>query len=190
MLVIQQFEIPGVFLITPPRHGDARGWFSETYNHRAFRDALGDLVFVQDNQSFSAAPGTLRGLHYQTPPAAQDKLVRVLQGSVLDVAVDIRHGSPTFGRHVSAVLSADNGAQLFVPKGFAHGYLTLEPDTEVLYKVSAYYSREHEAGIAWDDPALAISWGVDAVALTIAARDAAFPSLRDAARHFSHTQTP
>src|SRR5690606_22029709 len=119
-----------------------------------------DVAFVQDNQSLSRSRGVVRGLHFQTPPAAQDKLVRVTRGAVLDVAVDIRRGSPHYGKWVSAVLSAENWQQLFVPKGFAHGFCTLEPDTELLYKVSGYYSPEHDRGVAWDDPDIGIDWPV------------------------------
>ena len=125
----------------------------------------------------SVAKGTLRGLHFQAPPRAQDKLVRVLRGAILYVAVDIRRGSPSYGHWVSEVLSAENCVQLFVPKGFAHGFLTLEPNTEVLYKVSDYYAPEYEGGVAWDDPAIGIDWGMNAADIVIAARDAAFPKL-------------
>jgi len=175
--VIERQSIPDVWTYTPRRFGDDRGWFSETFNARALEGMLGGVAFVQDNQSLSAAKGTLRGLHFQAPPKAQDKLVRVVRGSVLDVAVDIRRKSPTFGKSVAAVLSAENGAQLFVPKGFAHGFLTLEPNTEVLYKVSEYYSRDDERGLAWDDPAIGIDWGLPADTLTIAERDRQFPRL-------------
>lgn len=158
---VQATDIPDVIIITPKRFGDHRGFFSETYNTRTLAAAGIDADFVQDNQSLSAEKGTLRGLHFQRPPMAQDKLVRVTRGAVLDVAVDIRAGSPTFGRHVAVTLSAENWAQLWVPKGFAHGFITLEADTEVLYKVTDYYSPEHDAGIAWNDPALGIDWGID-----------------------------
>lgn len=175
--MIERLSIPDVWTYTPRRFGDDRGWFSETFNARALEEMLGGVTFVQDNQSLSAAKGTLRGLHFQAPPKAQDKLVRVVRGSVLDVAVDIRRKSPTFGKWVAAVLSAENGAQLFVPKGFAHGFLTLEPNSEVLYKVSEYYSRDDERGLAWDDPAVGINWELPAEALTIAERDRQFPRL-------------
>ena len=158
--MIERQFIPDVWAYTPRRHGDERGWFSETFNALALEEMLGGVVFVQDNQSLSGTKGTLRGMHFQIPPKAQDKLVRVVRGAVLDVAVDIRRNSQTYGKSVTALLSAENGTQLFVPKGFAHGFLTLEPNTEVLYKVSEYYSRDHERGLAWDDPAINIDWSM------------------------------
>jgi dTDP-4-dehydrorhamnose 3,5-epimerase len=148
----------GVVEIVPKRFGDARGFFAETWQRQRFRDLGLDHDWVQDNQSLSAEPHVLRGLHFQRAPVAQAKLVRVLRGSLFDVAVDIRPKSPSFGRWVSCVLSADAFNQLYVPEGFAHGFLTLEPDTEVLYKVSAPYAPECERAIAWNDPALAIAW--------------------------------
>ena len=171
--------IPAVLLVEPKKHGDARGFFSETYSRRGF--AAGGILceFVQDNQSLSGPVGVLRGLHYQIPPAAQDKLVRVVRGAILDVAVDIRRGSPTFGKWVSAELSAENWHQLFVPAGFAHGFVTLEPDTEVCYKVSADYSPAHERGIRFDDPAVGVDWRVDAGKLTLSDRDRRHPSLAE-----------
>ncbi|MCX7357998.1 MAG: dTDP-4-dehydrorhamnose 3,5-epimerase [Alphaproteobacteria bacterium] len=175
--MIERQSIPDVWTYTPRRFGDERGWFSETFNARALSEMLGDVAFVQDNQSLSAAKGTLRGMHFQVPPKAQDKLVRVLRGAVLDVAVDIRRASPTFGQWLAVHLSAENGRQLFVPKGFAHGFLTLEPNTEVLYKVSEYYSREDERGLAWDDPAIGIDWSLPPESLVIAERDRQFPRL-------------
>lgn len=182
--MIERLSIPDVWIYTPRRFEDERGWFSETYHQAALSDALGGVTFVQDNQSMSRARGTLRGMHFQTPPCAQDKLLRVLRGAVLDVAVDLRRQSSTFGRWVSAELSADTGAQIFVPKGFAHGFLTLEPETEVLYKVSDYYSRAHEQGIAWDDPAIGIDWGARPDGVTIAERDRLFPRLADLSAFF------
>lgn len=156
--MIERLAIPDVWTYTPRRFGDERGWFAETFNANTLSGVLDGVSFVQDNHSLSKNAGTLRGMHLQIPPRAQDKLVRAVRGTVLDVAVDIRKDSPSFGKWVSATLSAENGVQIFVPKGFAHGFLTLEPDTEVVYKVSDYYSRDHERGIAWDDPALAIDW--------------------------------
>jgi dTDP-4-dehydrorhamnose 3,5-epimerase len=177
---IQDTEIPDVKLLVPDRHGDHRGFFSETYNRRALANAGIDLDWVQDNHSLSVHAGVLRGLHYQIPPRAQDKLVRVVKGSILDVAVDLRRASPTFGRHVLAVLSAENWTQIFVPKGFAHGFVTLEPNTEVIYKVTDYYSPEHERGIRWNDPDLNIDWRVSPAEATLSARDQAHPPFREA----------
>ena len=173
--------IPDVKLFVPPRHVDHRGFFSEVYNVRGFSAVVGrDLTFVQDNHSMSVERGVLRGLHYQLPPMAQDKLVRVVRGAILDVAVDIRRGSPTFGQHVSAVVSAENWRQILIPVGFAHGFVTLEPHTEVLYKVSNYYSPQHERGVRWDDPALGIDWGITAEQAILSPRDREHPRLGDA----------
>jgi len=174
-------EIPGVRLVRYRRHGDARGWLAETWSRRAFAAAGIDADFVQDNHSYSAEPGTVRGLHFQRPPAAQAKLVRVLAGAVLDVAADIRPGSPTFGRHVAVRLSADEPAMLFVPEGFAHGFCTLAPDTEVAYRVTAPYAPELEGGVAWDDPDLAVPWPVDPAAAVLSERDRRWPRLADLA---------
>lgn len=182
--MIERLAIPDVWVYTPRRFEDDRGWFVETFNAQTLADALGGVTFVQDNHSLSRRAGTLRGMHLQIPPKAQDKLVRVVRGSVLDVAVDIRKDSPTYGKSVSATLSAENGAQIFVPKGFAHGFLTLEPDTEVVYKVSDYYSREHERGLRWNDPVLAIEWSFGEGAVTIAERDREFPSLAELEHYF------
>lgn len=182
--MIERLAIPDVWTYTPKRHEDARGWFSETFNAAALCEALDDVVFVQDNQSLSKSKGTLRGLHFQSPPKAQDKLIRVLRGAVQDVAVDIRRASPTYGEWVSTTLSAENGKQLFAPKGFAHGFLTLEPDTEVLYKVSDYYSRDHEGGLAWDDPDVGIEWSLPKDAISMAERDAGLPRLAALAAGF------
>lgn len=175
--MIERLAIPDVWVFTPRRFEDERGWFSETFNQDVLNEALGGVAFVQDNQSLSRKQGTMRGMHFQIPPKAQDKLVRVLRGAVLDVAVDLRRDSRTFGRWVAAELSAEAGSQIFVPKGFAHGFLTLEPDTEVLYKVSDYYSRDHERGLVWNDPDLAIAWPLVETEITIADRDRAFPRL-------------
>lgn len=177
--MIERLEIPEVWVYTPRRFEDDRGWFSETFNAGLLADALAGVSFVQDNQAFTQKRGVLRGMHFQKPPMAQDKLVRVLRGAILDVAVDIRRGAPTYGQWVSAVLSAENGAQIFVPKGFAHGYLTLEPDTEVLYKVSAFYSRDHESGISWNDPAIGVNWGIPDSDVLMKGRDREFPRLAD-----------
>lgn len=172
-------EIPEVILIEPPRFLDHRGFFSETCNKADLAAAGIDVDFVQDNHSLSRARGVVRGLHFQTPPAAQDKLVRVTRGAVLDVAVDLRRGSQSYGRWVSAVLSAANWHQLFVPKGFAHGFCTLEPDTELLYKVSDYYAPECDRGLAWDDPDLGIVWPVPPEQAILSDKDASQPRLAD-----------
>ena len=183
---IERLAIPEVILITPKRFGDRRGFFSETYNRAALAERGIDLEFVQDNHSLSAEPGTLRGLHFQVPPFAQDKLVRVVRGAVLDVAVDIRAGSPTYGRHVSAVLSVENWRQILVPKGFAHGFCTLEPDSEVVYKVSAPYAPAHDKGLAWDDPALAIDWPVTAGKAVLSDKDRRHPRLAELPPAFAY----
>lgn len=175
--MIERLPIPDVWTFTPRVFEDGRGWFCETFNASVMAEFLGGVSFVQDNHSMSVAPNTLRGLHFQAPPKAQDKLVRVVRGAVLDVAVDIRFGSPTYGNWVSALLSAANRTQIFVPKGFAHGFITLQPHTEVEYKVSDFYSREHEGGVAWDDSALGINWGVDHASVVVADRDRKFPRL-------------
>ncbi|TVQ30824.1 MAG: dTDP-4-dehydrorhamnose 3,5-epimerase [Geminicoccaceae bacterium] len=169
-------DLEGVLLLTPRRFADERGWFQETFNARAFQAATGLVAdFVQDNESLSRERHTLRGLHFQSPPFAQGKLVRVVTGAVFDVAVDLRHGSPTFGRWTAATLTARGGEQLWVPEGFAHGFLTLEPDTRVAYKVTAFYARDHDLGLAWDDPELAIAWPQRPRALSD--KDAAQPRL-------------
>lgn len=170
-----ELDIAGVWLITPMRHEDQRGSFTETYSRQAFAELGIDCAFVQDNQSLSRLPGTLRGLHFQRPPRAQGKLVRVLRGGILDVCVDLRRSSPSFGRHVTAELSAAEGNQIFVPAGFAHGFCTLEPDTEVSYKVDDFYAPDHEDGILWNDAALAIDWPVTAADIAISPKDAALP---------------
>lgn len=176
--------IPAVKLLEPKKYGDQRGFFSEIYSRKAFHDAGIDIDFVQDNQSLSAAKGTVRALHYQLAPMAQDKLVRVVRGAIMDVAIDIRRGSPTFGKHVSAVISAENWRQIFIPIGFAHGFVTLEPDTEVIYKVSNYYSPKDERGILWNDPKLGIDWGVDASSAVLSDKDRKYPTLAQATELF------
>jgi dTDP-4-dehydrorhamnose 3,5-epimerase len=182
---IEHLAIADVRLLTPAIFKDHRGHFLEAYNaERLARQAGIDVVFVQDNQSLSVETGVVRGLHFQKPPAAQGKLVRVLRGSIFDVAVDIRSGSPTFGRHVGVTLSAENCAQLWVPPGFAHGFATLEPYTEVFYKVTDYYAPEHDCGLAWDDPELAIAWPVARSAARLSDRDKTHPRLRDIPAYF------
>jgi len=157
-MMIRRLRLPEVFEIIPERRRDERGYFSETYSEARFSEAGIAIDWVQDNHSYSSQAGTLRGLHYQSPPAVQDKLVRVVRGAVFDVAVDIRRGSPTFGHWASLTLSAETGNQILVPQGFAHGFLTLEPDSEVLYKVSSPYSLPHDCNIRYDDPAIGIDW--------------------------------
>jgi dTDP-4-dehydrorhamnose 3,5-epimerase len=182
MTTVERFTIEGPALIHPKVHGDARGYFFEAFRQDLFeRDVAPDVPFVQDNQSLSRPAGTLRGLHFQLDPRAQAKLVRVLRGSILDVAVDIRPSSPTFGQHVAVTLSAENKAQLYVPTGFAHGFCTLEPDTEVFYKTSDFYSPAHDRGLAWNDPALGIVWPVREADATLSDRDRLHPKLADLA---------
>ena len=155
---VSRFDVEGLALFEPARHEDNRGYVSEVFSERRFAPHIGSARFVQDNHTYSAAAGTLRGLHFQAPPVEQGKLVRVLRGAVYDVVVDIRVGSITYGRHVAVELSAANWRLLWVPPGFAHGFMTLEPGTEVEYKLTGYYSAEHDRGLAWNDPALAIAW--------------------------------
>ena len=176
---VERLAIPEVLLIEPARHGDSRGFFSEVWSRRAFAAHGIDPDFVQDNHAVSAPAFVLRGLHFQRPPSAQGKLVRVARGAILDVAVDIRQGSPTYGQHVAAELSAANWRQMWVPRGFAHGYCTLEPDTEVLYKTDAPYDRAADAGIAWDDPDLGIAWPVDAAQAVLSEKDRTAPRLAE-----------
>ncbi len=166
--------IPDVRLLKPRRFGDSRGWFAETWSRRSL-----DVAFCQDNMSRSAEVGTVRGLHFQKPPHAQAKLVMVLKGRILDVAVDIRRASPTFGRHVAVELSAEEGNQLFIPRGFAHGFCTLEPGTEVMYKVDDFYAPETDAGIFWADPDLAINWPVRVDQAHLSPKDLGLPRLKD-----------
>lgn len=170
---IRPLAIPDVCEILPKKFGDARGFFSETYSQTAMSEAGLPTVWVQDNHSYSAAKGVLRGLHYQKPPMAQDKLVRVVKGRIWDVAVDIRVGSPHFGKWTCLEVSAAAWNQIFVPKGFAHGFVTLEPDTEVVYKVTNGYAPELDRCIRWDDPAIAIAWPLDGMDPVLSAKDAA-----------------
>jgi len=183
---IRALDIPEVKLITPRIFRDARGFFSETFNTRALAEAGIEGAFVQDNHALSARKGVVRGLHFQAPPHAQAKLVRVTKGAIYDVAVDIRQGSPRFGRHVAAVLSAENWDQMWVPAGFAHGYCTLEPDTEVIYKVTDYYSPQSERAIMWNDPALGIPWPVRPDEVQVSAKDTGNPPLAALPTMFSY----
>ena len=180
MTTITPLSLPELLLITPKRHGDARGWFSETWSRRAFEAASLDVGFVQDNQAFSARKGTIRGLHFQAAPHAQAKLVRVLKGAIFDVAVDVRQGSPTYGQWAGATLTAEVGEQLFVPRGFAHGYCTLTDDTELFYKVDGLYAPQTEGGLLWNDPDLAIAWPLDGEPM-LSDKDKVLPRLKDLA---------
>ena len=177
MLEVRPLGLDGVLEIVPKRFGDARGFFIETYNAERFSDAGIDLRFVQDNHSYSAAAGVVRGLHYQLAPRAQDKLLRVISGSILDVAVDIRRNSETFGKWVALEISAERGNQILVPKGFAHGFVTLVPDTEVLYKVTDTYSPEHDRSIRFDDPAIGIEWPAISGGFQLSDKDLKAPTL-------------
>jgi dTDP-4-dehydrorhamnose 3,5-epimerase len=183
-LSIRALALPEVKLVSAGRVSDRRGHFAETYVRRDFAAAGIPQAFVQDNQSLSHAPGTVRGLHFQLRPFAQAKLVRVLHGSIFDACVDLRRSSPRYGRHVAVELAADSGDQLFVPAGFAHGFCTLEPETAVLYKVDAVYSAEHERGVDWSDPALAIPWPVAKGKAIVSEKDSALPLLQDLPVYF------
>jgi dTDP-4-dehydrorhamnose 3,5-epimerase len=183
-MLVESTEIPGVLILTPRRFGDARGWFVETWNASRMAEAGLDLPWVQDNHSFSAAKGTLRGLHCQTPPRAQAKLVRCTRGAIRDVVVDIRRGSPSFARWEAVDLSAENGRQLLVPTGFLHGFLTLTDDAEVQYKCTDLYSPEHDRSVRWDDPAFGIDWGMTAPILSD--KDANAPLLAEADVPFAY----
>ncbi|MDV7341632.1 dTDP-4-dehydrorhamnose 3,5-epimerase [Terasakiella sp. A23] len=181
-------SIPEVKLITPKKFGDERGFFSETYNCSSLSEYGIDINFVQDNHSMSHSKGVLRGLHYQKPPFAQDKLVRVVRGKIWDVAIDLRPDSVHYKKWVAAEVSADNWSQILVPKGFAHGFVTLEEDTEVIYKVSDYYNPESEVSIMWNDEALNIDWPVDAADVVLSRKDAAglsFSNLEDELKTYS-----
>ena len=179
-------KIPEVKIITPKKFGDHRGFFSETYNANTFNEAGLDLNFVQDNHSLSGKKGTIRGLHFQSHPFAQDKLVRVTRGSIIDVAVDIRKGSPTYGQYVAEELSAENWKQLLVPVGFAHGFCTLEDDTEVMYKVTGFYSQANDFGVRWDDPEIGIDWPLDGVEPQLSDKDKVQPLLKDLPEYFTY----
>ncbi|MCX7377625.1 MAG: dTDP-4-dehydrorhamnose 3,5-epimerase [Alphaproteobacteria bacterium] len=174
---VERLSIPEVMLVTPRRFSDSRGFFAETWNRAAFARAGIDVDFVQDNHSYSAQRGVVRGLHCQIAPNVQGKLVRCLKGAIWDVVVDIRRGSPTYGQHAAAVLSAENFTQLWVPGGFLHGFCTLMPDTEVAYKVNAPYDRDAERGVIWNDPDLALPWPVGADEVKLSDKDAALPRL-------------
>ena len=190
-LEVLPLPIAEVKLIVPRRHGDSRGFFAEVFSKRDLAAAGINFDGVQDNQSFSRDKGTVRGLHFQLRPFAQAKLIRVVHGSILDVAMDIRAGSPTYAKHVSIVLRADSAEQLYVPPGFAHGFCTLEPATEVLYKVDDYYSATHDRGIIWNDPDLAIAWPVSPTEVRLSDKDQKLPRLKDIEPAFCYAnQTP
>jgi dTDP-4-dehydrorhamnose 3,5-epimerase len=176
---ITETDLPGVLILEPRRFGDDRGWFMESWNRETLRGHGIEIDFVQDNHSYSAPQGTVRGLHYQSPPHAQAKLVRVARGTVRDVAVDVRGGSATYGRHVAVDLSAENGRQLLVPVGFLHGFATLTPDVELLYKCSDVYAPDCDGAVAWDDPDLGIDWGIDPATATLSDKDRAAPRFAD-----------
>jgi dTDP-4-dehydrorhamnose 3,5-epimerase len=183
---IEHLEIPEVLLLKPGKYGDRRGFFSEVYSKRALSEVGVMLDFVQDNHSRSSEKGTLRGLHFQSPPFAQDKLIRVLKGAILDVAVDIRVGSATYGQHVACEISETAWNQILIPKGFAHGFCTLEPDTEVAYKVTNYYAPDHDFGLNWQDPALGIDWPVSEAEAILSEKDREHPNLRDLSTFFNN----
>lgn len=182
--IVEALAIADVKLITPARVTDDRGYFSEVYNRRIFEEAGIHGEFVQDNQSLSVRSGIVRGLHFQIPPFAQGKLVRVVRGAVFDVAADIRQSSPTRGQYVSAILSAENACQIWIPPGFAHGFCTLEDRTEVVYKVTDYYAPDCDKGIVWDDPDIAIEWPISAAEVMVSEKDRALPRFSDVPAHF------
>lgn len=182
-----QFEtlsIPGLILLTEKRIGDSRGYFSEVFRIDLFEERVGPFKFLQENQSFSASKGTVRGLHYQLEPKPQAKLVRCIAGALVDIAVDIRKGSPTFGQYVAVELTPEDGRQLWIPSGFAHGFCTLKPDTIISYKVTNYYSPEHDRGLSWDDPTLSIDWPVSRDEAVLSVKDQNQPRLADIDSNF------
>jgi dTDP-4-dehydrorhamnose 3,5-epimerase len=182
----ETFALRDLVLISPKKLGDSRGYFMETFRRSLFAEHVGNFDFVQDNQSLSAEVGTMRGLHFQLEPKAQGKLVRCIAGALLDVAVDIRSGSPTFGKHVAVELTPENAKQLWVPPGFAHGFCTLAPNTEISYKVTNYYSAEHDRGLLWNDPALGIDWPVEAGKAILSDKDTRQPRLAELGDAFTY----
>lgn len=178
-MIVEETKLSGVVILTPKRFGDDRGYFSEVWNRQSYAKLGVDVDFVQDNHSLSAAKGTVRGLHYQSPPRAQDKLVRCGAGAVVDVAVDIRKSSPTYGQWVSVELSASNGKQIFVPKGFLHGFATLTPNAELLYKCSDYYAPECDGSVYFDSPSIGIDWGVDLENAILSEKDRTAPKFEE-----------
>lgn len=187
MLEVEATTLPDVLILTPRRFGDARGWFSETWNAGRMREEGLDLEWVQDNHSFSADVGTLRGLHYQAPPHAQDKLVRCSRGAIRDIVVDARKGSPTYGQSLVVELSAEDGRQILVPKGFLHGFVTISPDTEVQYKVTDFYDAECDGSVAWDS--LDIDWGLEGQRPVLSEKDVNAPAFADWNSPFSYEKS-
>ena len=187
---LRQLAIPEVVEITPSRHGDDRGYFSETFRQDWFSANVADVDFVQENQSLSRSRGVVRGLHFQSAPSQQGKLVRCIGGAILDVAVDIRRGSPTFGKHVSATLTAAEGNQLWVPVGFLHGFCTLTADALVSYKVTAYYDPKSDRGVRWDDPDIAVDWPAFVDPALLSAKDRQQPALADLPTYFEYAESP
>lgn len=179
-----------VVLIKTRRFGDSRGWFSESFVDRRWREQGVDAKFVQDNHSYSASAGTIRGIHFQVPPHAQAKLVRCVRGRIMDYAIDLRAGSPTFGKHVAAELSAENGDQLYIPVGFGHAFITLEADCEVAYKVSDYYAPECDGGIRWDCPDVGIDWPLHGNQPSLSAKDGELPLLSEFSSPFAYDGNP
>jgi len=188
-MIIQETALDGVTILTPARHGDARGFFSESWNAQRMADAGLHFDFVQDNHSISAKAGTLRGLHFQSPPHAQAKLVRCGRGALFDVAVDIRSGSPTYGQWVGVELTPENGKQLMISTGFLHGFVTRQPDTEIIYKCTDYYAPDYDGAVAWNDPDIGIDWGLAGDPI-LSDKDAAAPLLADIGSVFDHRTTP
>lgn len=186
LLQIEKTDLPGVLLLTPARYGDHRGFFSESWNRQTLADQGITYDFVQDNHSLSRDTGTIRGLHFQAPPHAQAKLVRCGQGSLFDVAVDIRQGSPTYGKWVGVELSADNGRQLLIPEGFAHGFVTRLPNTEIIYKCTDYYAPDADGAIRFDDPNLGIDWAIDPDKAILSEKDAVAPFISDFETPFTY----
>jgi dTDP-4-dehydrorhamnose 3,5-epimerase len=185
-MMVVPTRIPEVKLLHMKRYRDERGFFSETYSRRALAAARLDRDFVQDNHSLSVPSGVVRGLHFQIPPFEQDKLVRVIRGAILDVAVDLRCGSPTYGQHIAEIIRAEDWVQIFIPAGFAHGFCTLAPETEVLYKVSAHYAPAHDRGLLWDDPALGIAWPLGPDEAILSDKDRRHPRLAELPPHFRY----
>lgn len=183
---IEETPLPGMFVITPVRHGDARGFFSESYSARAFAEIGVPHTFVQDNHSLSQRAGTVRGLHFQAPPNAQGKLVRCGRGTLFDVGVDLRKGSPTYGAWFGVELSFENGKQMFVPPGFAHGFATRVPDTEIIYKCTDYFAPDSEGTVRWDDPDIGIDWGVAPSEAILSTKDASAPLMADLQSPFDY----